>query len=246
MSRLRVLVVDDVELARQRLMRALAAHPDVEVVGEAANGPEMIEAIRRLHPALMFLDVSMPEQDGFSALAELSIELRPLVVFVTAYAHFALNAFRVEAIDYLLKPADPALLAEALARARQRLAQPAQVVAKEPVAAAACLERLTLRTDTGLRVVSADAIDWIEAIRNHLAIHEGREVIIVRSTLQALMAQLDPQRFVRVHRSTLVNIARVRELRALGNGDQRMVLTDGTELAISRTHREALLRLLAR
>jgi two-component system LytT family response regulator len=246
MSRMRVLVVDDVELARQRLLRALAAHPDVEVVGEAASGPEMIEAIPRLHPALLFLDVSMPEQDGFSALAELPAELRPLVVFVTAYAQFALNAFRVEAIDYLLKPADPALLAKALARARQRLAQPAVAVANEPAPTTVYPERLTLRTDTGLRVVSVDAIDWIEAIRNYLAIHEGREVFIIRSTLQSLAAQLDPARFVRVHRSTLVNIRQVRELRPLGNGDQCMVLVDGTELSISRTYREALLHLLAR
>ena len=201
----------------------------------------MIEAIHRLRPALVFLDVSMPEQDGFSALAELPAELRPLVIFVTAYAQYALDAFRVDAIDYLLKPADPALLAEALARVRQRLAQPAAIVSNEPMEAVVYPERLTLRTDSGLRVVPVDAIDWIEAIRNYLAIHEGREVVIVRATLHALIAQLDPKRFVRVHRSTLVNIRQVRELRPLGNGDQRMVLIDGTELPTSRTYREALL-----
>jgi two-component system LytT family response regulator len=240
------MVVDDVELARQRLVRALRAHPDVEVVGEAGNGSEMIEAVHRLKPALLFLDVSMPEQDGFSALAELAPELRPLVVFVTAYAQYALNAFRVEAIDYLLKPAEPAQVAEALARVRLRLALPAAASANEPTNTSNHPERLALRTDGGLRVVSVEAIDWIEAIRNYIAIHEGREAIIVRSTLQVLLTQLDPRRFVRVHRSTVVNILRIRELRPLDNGDQRMVLIDGTELSISRTYREALMGALAR
>jgi two-component system LytT family response regulator len=243
---LRVLIVDDVELARQKLARSLGAHADVEVVGEAANGPEMIAAIERLRPQLVFLDVSMPEQDGFSAWRELAPEQRPLVIFLTAYAQFALDAFRVEAIDYLLKPVEAPLLAEALARARRRLAEPAAVVDSSGAPPSVeYLLRLTVRTDSGLRVLPVDAIDWIEAVRNHVAIHCGREAIIVRSTLQGIVAQIDPKRFARVHRSTVVNLRQVRELRPLSNGDQRMVLNDGTELPISRTHREAFLRLLA-
>jgi two-component system, LytTR family, response regulator len=240
----RVLVVDDLELARQKLVRSLSAHPDVEVVGEAASGEEMIDAIRRLHPALLFLDVSMPEQDGFSALRELPPGQRPVVIFLTAYAQFALEAFRVDAVDYLLKPVDPTLLATALMRARRRLKDAPTNRDGTPTSVVYPL-RLTLRTDSGLRLLPVDTIDWIEAVRNHLAIHCGREVIIVRLTLQNIVTQLEPKRFARVHRSAVVNLARVRELRPVSNGDQRMVLIDGTELPISRTHREAVLRLLA-
>jgi two-component system LytT family response regulator len=243
---LRVLVVDDLELARQKLVRSLSAYPDVEVVGEAASGEEMIDAIQRLHPALLFLDVSMPEQDGFSALRELPPGQRPLVIFLTAYAQFALEAFRVDAVDYLLKPVDPTLLAAALMRARRRLKDVAPNDRDGTPTSVVYPLRLTLRTDSGLRLLPVDAIDWIEAVRNHLAIHCGREVIIVRLTLQNIVSQLEPKRFARVHRSGVVNLARVRELRPVSNGDQRMVLNDGTELPISRTHREAVLRLLAR
>jgi two-component system, LytTR family, response regulator len=246
MTGLRVLIVDDVELARQKLVRSLSAHADVEIVGEAADGAQMIQAIHRLHPSLMFLDVSMPEQDGFSALREVVLEQRPLVIFLTAYSHFALDAFRVEAIDYLLKPVDPALLAESLARARRRLAEPVTTDGNGTRTPVDYAERLTVRTDSGLRVLPVDAIDWIEAVRNYLAIHCGREALIVRSTLHSIAAQLDPKRFARIHRSAVVNLKQVRELRPVSNGDQRMVLNDGTELPISRTHREAFLRLLAR
>lgn len=246
MSQIRVLLVDDVELARQKLARALGAHGDVEVVGEAANGEEMVAAIARLRPDLIFLDIAMPEQDGFSALADVPLERRPLVIFLTAYAQHALDAFRVDAVDYLLKPVDPALLADALQRVRRRLIEAGASVAVAPTGTAAYAERLALRTDSGLRVLPVESIRWIEAIRNYLAIHCKDETVIVRTTLQGLLAQLDPARFARVHRSAIVNLAQVRELRPLGNGDQRMLLHDDTEIAISRTYRDALLRSLAK
>jgi len=240
---LRVLLVDDVELARQKLRRALSAHADVEIVGEAANGEEMIAAVHALKPQLLFLDIAMPEQDGFSALAELPRAERPLVVFLTAYAQHALQAFRVEAVDYLLKPIEAELLADALARARKRLAEPAPAPAANETRLA---ERLTVRTDNGLRVVDVASIRWIEAIRNYVALHLAGESLIVRSTSQSLLDQLDPSRFVRVHRSAIVNLAEVHELRPQGNGDQRMRLRDGAEVPISRTYREELLRRLSR
>lgn len=246
MKRLRTLVVDDVELARQKLVRALSKHADVEVVGEAANGAEMIKAIGHLQPTLMFLDVSMPEQGGFSALSELPAEQYPLVVFVTAYAQFALDAFRVEAIDYLLKPVDPVLLDQALGRVRRRLAEPGIAEIHKISSSASYPDRLTVRTDTGLRILPLASIDWIETVRNYVAIHCGREVIIVRSTLHGLLAQLNPKCFARIHRSAVVNLKQIREVRPSSNGDQRLVLNDGTELMVSRTHREALLLLLSR
>src|SRR5690349_16332123 len=159
----------------------------------------MIAAVRALKPQLVFLDIAMPEQDGFSALAELPRAERPLVVFLTAYAQHALQAFRVEAVDYLLKPIEAELLADALARARRRLADPAPAVAAASDKRFA--ERLTVRTDAGLRVVDVASIRWIESIRNYVALHVAGESLIVRSTSQALLDQLDPSRFVRVHRS---------------------------------------------
>ena len=246
---IRAVVVDDVELARQKLARALGAHPDVEIVGEAGNGEDMVTAIAALSPELVFLDIALPAQDGFSALSEVPAERRPLVIFLTAYAHYALDAFRVEAVDYLLKPVAPELLAQALQRVRRRLRAPDPAPAPPalPAApAAAYPERLTVRTDRGLRVLAVDAIRWVEALRNYLAFHCAGETVIVRSTLQGVLGQLDPARFARVHRSAIVNLRAVRELRAARSGNQRLVLEDGTALAISRSHREALLGLLAR
>lgn len=245
MSSLRVLVVDDVELARQKVVRLLSAQQDVEVVGTAANGAEMIDAVARLRPTLLMLDISMPEQDGISALLEIPLEDRPLVIFLTAHEGFALTAFRFDAVDYLLKPIDGASLAEGLARARRRLADgTGETLSKPPGASPPA--RITVRTDTGLRVLLAEDIHWVEAVRNYVAIHVLGETLIVRSTLQGLVAQLDPRVFTYAHRSVVVNVGKVRELRPFGNGDQRMWLHDGTQLSISRSCRESLLRLLAR
>jgi two-component system, LytTR family, response regulator len=243
---MRVLLVDDVALARQKLARALGAHADVQIVGEAANGEEMAAAVAEFRPELVFLDISMPEQDGFSALAEVPVEHRPLVIFLTAYAQYALDAFRVEAVDYLLKPVDPQALAQSLQRVRRRLAEPSPSPGTQTPTVVHYAERLTLRTDTGLRVMPVESVRWIEAIRNYTAFHCAQETLIVRATLQGVLDTLDPARFVRVHRSAIVNVAEVHELRPQGNGDQRMLLKDGTRIGISRTYRDALMRLLAR
>ena len=241
---LRVLVVDDVELARSKVVRLLSAFPDVEVVGTAVDGMGLISAVRDLRPDLVFLDISMPEQDGISAFSEIPPADRPLVIFLTAHEHFALRAFRVDAIDYLLKPLDPDLLMESLQRVRRRLAKGALPAAGVP--AKGFPERLALRTDTGVRVVPVERINWVEAVRNYMAIHLTGETFIVRSTMQGLLAQLNPDQFARIHRSAIVNARTVVEIRPFGNGDQRLRLADGTELAISRGYREALLQLLAR
>jgi two-component system, LytTR family, response regulator len=244
MTSLRVLVVDDVELARQKVVRLLSVQEGIEVIGTAANGMEMLDAVARLRPTLLMLDISMPEQDGISALLKIPSENRPLVIFVTAYEEFALTAFRVNAVDYLLKPIEPALLTEGLARARRRLAEG---ISQSPSKASAASPpvRITVRTDTGLRVVLLDDINWVEAVRNYVAIHLPGETLIVRSTLQRILGQLDPLMFAHAHRSAVVNVRKVRELRPFGNGDQRMWLHDGTQLSISRSCREALLCLLA-
>ena len=240
---LRVLIVDDVELARQRLARLLAAHADVEVVGEAADARQMLACVQASRPHLLLLDVTMPEQDGFSALDALPPGERPLVIFATAYEHYAARAFRVDAVDYLLKPVEADLLGDALDRARRRLRMPvASTGAASDVVA--WPQRITLRTDSGLRVVEVEAIDWMESIRNYVAVHAGSETLIVRATLQGMLAQLDPSRFARLHRSIVVNVARIRELQPMGNGDHRVVLRDGRTLVGSRTYRDALMALL--
>jgi two-component system LytT family response regulator len=245
---IRALLVDDMHLARQKLIRALGVHSNVEVVGEASSADEMTTAIDQLRPDLMFLDISMPEQDGLSALTEMPAVRRPLTIVLTAYAQHALEAFRLEeAVDYLLKPVNPVQLSEALERVHRRLAMP-RLPERADVSPAneTYSERLTLRTDSGFRVVHVDSIRWIEAIRNYLALHCTGGTLIVRGTLQGMLVTLDPARFARVHRSAIVNLDQVRELQSIGNGDQRLLLQDETRVAMSRSYRDALLRVLMR
>lgn len=245
--RIKTLIVDDVQLARQKLVRALSEHNDIEIVGEADNGEDMIACVRKLQPQLLFLDITMPEQDGFSAFSEIAPEQRPLVIFVTAYAHYALNAFRVDAIDYLLKPVEKTLLAESLERVRRRLNTPGEIETETPInhrPIATYPERINLRTDTGLRILPVAQIDWIESIRNYVAIHCAEETLIVRATLQNTIAQLDPGLFIKVHRSAVVNLTKIHELRPTSNGDQKVLLVDGSTIPLSRAHREAVLKTL--
>src|SRR5581483_4564090 len=200
---IRTLVVDDIPLARHRVVRILLEHPDVEVVGEAHDGDSMLLAVQNLHPDLVFLDVSMPGHDGISALLKIEEKLRPLVVFVTAHAQHAVRAFRVDAVDYLVKPLDSQALAESLERVRARIGR--QHV--EATQGAPSYPRQTsFKTLDGLRIVSLDEVLWLEAVRNYVAVHVRGETLIVRSTFRDLLAGLDPAIFVQIHRSTAVNI----------------------------------------
>lgn len=245
----RVLIVDDEELARQRLHRLLAAEQDVEVIGEAPDGVQAVDAIRRLMPDLVFLDVQMPEVDGFAVLERLRPQPPPAIIFVTAHDDYALRAFDVHAVDYLRKPFDAARFKEAFARARQRLAGSgaadqarkidallAQVEAQPPRSR----ERLMVRTDGRLYFVRIDDIDWIEAAGNYVKLHVGRDTHLMRETMMGIEKMLDPTRFLRIHRSAIVNLDRVREMQPWFSGEYTVILRDGTQLRLSRVYRERL------
>jgi two-component system, LytTR family, response regulator len=244
----RVLIVDDEPLARERLRDLLTDDPEVAVVGEAADGDQAAEAIRTLAPDLVFLDVQMPGRDGFAALAELEPAQLPLTVFVTAYDQYALKAFEVHALDYLLKPFDAERFRSALARAKERLARDRAGDIKNNLLALLGqtadgprpLERVAIKSGEGIFFLRTDEIDWVEAAGNFVRFHCGGKAWLHRETMSRLEAKLDPEKFVRIHRSTIVAVEAVKELQPLFHGDYTVVLRDGTELTLSRNHRPRL------
>lgn len=250
--KMRALVVDDMQLARDRLLRHLRAEEDIEVIGECAGGREAIAAIRDLRPDLLFLDVQMPEVDGFQVLEAVGTAAVPVVIFVTAYDQFALRAFEVSAVDYLLKPYTAERLAAALARARQQLASrgvkevDARLVTLLETIASRTVppRRMALKLEGKTVIVATDDIDYVEAAGNYVRIVVGREAHIVRDRLSQMEATLDPATFVRIHRSTIVNVNRIKEMQPLFNGDQSIVLRSGAKLTMSRTYRDRLFSLL--
>ncbi|GAA5077028.1 LytR/AlgR family response regulator transcription factor [Lysobacter panacisoli] len=271
--RLRALIVDDEPLARRGLEIRLEAHPDVEIVGEYGDGASAIEALREHRPDLVFLDVQMPGMDGFQTLRSIPAAEMPLVVFVTAYDHYAIRAFEASATDYLLKPVEEARLAQALARVRaarsQRQASDHRAhllgllgelsgrplldldEALKPDALEQLRREDKLAVRDGGRTVRVDLghIRWIDAAGDYMCIHvdgenEQGETLVLRATMRDLEKQLDPQRFPRIHRSTIVNARRVVEMRPHTNGEGFLRLDCGQELKLSRTHRDKLALLI--
>ncbi|MBS0376168.1 MAG: response regulator transcription factor [Proteobacteria bacterium] len=269
MSRIRTLLVDDERLARRGLELRLAAAPDVEIVGECENGREAIELVASLQPDLMFLDIQMPGLTGFDVLAKLPQDSLPIVIFVTAFDRYAIDAFEARALDYLLKPVEDARLEQALARVRTRLGEraaieqhermlalladvqgagelaPEELIAKVAGAAPARFpEVLAIRTGRDVVRVRAAEIDWIDAAGDYMCIHASGETHVLRATMKQLESALDPQVFQRVHRSAIVNLSRVRKLRPHANGEYFLTLESGQELKLSRTHRDKVELLL--
>jgi two-component system LytT family response regulator len=244
--RLRTIIADDEPLARDRLRALLGEDPEVVIAAECADGASTADQVTRLGPDLLFLDVQMPAADGFAALARIPRDrLPPAVVFVTAHDEHAVRAFEVHAVDYLLKPFSAERFAQALSRAKERIRSRRTVdVAGLLRTLASPPDRLVVRSGGRVSFLPVDELDWAQAADNYVELHAGREVHLLRETLTRLEDRLDPRRFVRVHRSTLVNVARVRELRPLLGGDHEVLLLDGTRLVLSRTYREALHRLL--
>ena len=251
---IRTLIVDDVELARERV-KILLDDPEVEIVAECANGREAIKAIGSLKPDLVFLDVQMPKVGGFEVVEAVGVEEMPAVIFVTAYDEYALRAFEVNAVDYLLKPFDEERLRKAVARARrviegrasagefeERLRRLLKDVRAEPN----YLRRIPVKSARGMTFILTESIDWIGSAGHYLEVHVGHDTHLVREQLSRLEAKLDPERFVRIHRSAIVNLDRVKSLRPLFNGDHIVVLVNGQELNLSRTYHEKLMELLAR
>jgi len=252
---IRTLIIDDVQLARERLKRCLADHPDVEIVGECDNGDKAVKAIRALSPDLIFLDVQMPALDGFGVLEALKTERMPAVIFVTAYNEYAIQAFEVNALDYLLKPVDGERLSKAVQRAKALLAQPGQgqgddldsrfrAMLEDIKSGSKFLKRLTIKLTGRTILLPTDEIDWIETYGNYLKVHAGRESHLIRGTMQSLGTKLDPEKFVRVHRSVIVNIEKVKEIYPRSNGDQDLVLQNGQQLMLSRNYRDRFFAVL--
>jgi two-component system LytT family response regulator len=247
----RVLIADDEPPARAKLRRFLDADPEVAVAGEAASGTEAVEMIERLRPDLVFLDIQMPGADGFGVLQAIDPAALPHVVFVTAYDEYALRAFEVHAVDYLLKPFDADRFRTALARAKERVrARPPaggdglderiRRVLAEARPAPGYLERVLVRTGTRAVFLRTDEVDWLEAEENYVRLHAGAESYLVRGTLAGLEERLDPARFIRVHRSHIVNLASIRELHPWSHGDWMIVLRDGRQLMLSRRYRDRI------
>jgi two-component system LytT family response regulator len=256
---LRALVVDDEPLARACVRRALRPEDQVEIVAECGDGPEAVRAIRRHRPALVFLDIQLPGMDGFDVLAALVEEPEPpAVVFVTAYDAFALRAFEVHAVDYLLKPFEDARLHRAVAAARARHDAPgadavrarlsallddlARAAGSDGAGRGVARRVLVTDADDRARFLDLAGVHWVSAAGNNVCFHVGRERYTVRMPLRTLLPQLDPARFRRIHRSTIVNLDAIREIQPWFAGDCVVVLKDGQQLRMSRTYRDQVMQ----
>ncbi|HEU0174702.1 MAG TPA: LytTR family DNA-binding domain-containing protein [Blastocatellia bacterium] len=266
MKPIRTLIVDDEVLARRRIRNLLRGRAEFVVIGECANGHEALSAIRRRAPDLVFLDVQMPDLDGFEVLEELAADQLPIIIFVTAYDQYAVRAFEFHALDYLLKPFDDERFEKTLGWAQTQLEQqqsrqlsermyalleehqsrPKTGAGKSSAAPAEPkpLSRLIVKSAGRVYFIRTEEIDWIEAEGYYARLHVGGKSHLLRETLTNLESQLDQNRFLRIHRSTIVNLERIRELQAQSHGEFTVVLNDGTQLKLSRGYRDRLTTLL--
>jgi two-component system LytT family response regulator len=243
---IRTLIVDDEPLARDRVKRFLRDEPDVELIGECGNGVDAIKEINAKKPDLVFLDIQMPEKNGFEVIKSLNSKKLPTIIFVTAYDHYALQAFDVHALDYLLKPFNRDRIKRAVARAREHIERGRIGDLDERLNSLIAdlrgerkyLDRLVVKAVGRVFFLKTDEIDWIEAAGNYVKLHIARESHMIRETMNGIEAKLDPAKFLRIHRSTVVNIDRIKELHPMFSGDYAVILRNGTELALSRNYRE--------
>ena len=252
---IRTIIVDDEPLAREKLRGFLEKESDVEILGECRDGREALEKIEKEQPDLVFLDVQMPEMDGFEVLENLERDRLPTVIFVTAYDQYAIKAFDVHAIDYLLKPFDRARLTDALNRARSEFErQQVGDVKSQLLALLQDVEsrrskypaRLVIKTSGRVVFLKVDEIDWVDAAGNYVRIHAADDSHMLRETMGRLEEKLDPEKFLRIHRSTIVNMERIRELQQQFHGDYLVVLKNGQRLTLSRSYRDRIQELLNR
>jgi two-component system LytT family response regulator len=247
-AKIRAVVVDDEPLARERLRMLLASEDWLEVVHECADGASAVAAIQKIRPDIVFLDVEMPGANGFDVIEAVGADQMPFVVFVTAYDKYAIKAFDVHAVDYLLKPFDRDRFRQAVARARQQLEQRSGGELERRLLALVQdlkpthqkLDRFVIKSGGRVFFVRSEEIDWIEAAGNYVKLHVGAEAHLFRETMNALEARLNPDTFYRIHRSHIVNIERVRELQPWFNGEYVVFLKDGSRLTLSRGYREKL------
>jgi two-component system LytT family response regulator len=251
-DRIRAVIVDDEPLAREGVRLHLEAEPDIDVIGEAGSGEEAVTLIETVRPDLLFLDVQMPGLDGFGVLEALGSAHMPVTVFTTAYDQFALRAFDAHAIDYVLKPYDAERFHNAVERARMQLSGRRKVQIDDRLDSLLdelrtrnqFLERLVVRSGGRILILRVADVDWVEAASNYVRLHAGGKEYLLRETMTALEAKLDPADFVRIHRSTIVRVDRIRELEPLFQGDYVVILEDNTRLTSSRGYREKLQELL--
>ncbi|MGH8181774.1 MAG: LytR/AlgR family response regulator transcription factor [Steroidobacteraceae bacterium] len=234
MTPIRVLIVDDVALARERVRLYLRGETDMQIVGEATSGAEAVSDISRLGPDLVFLDVQLPDFDGFEIVRRLSPQVRPVVIYISAHDEKAIEAFEVHALDYLLKPFGPERFQRALNRARGQLGLAG--ARRLP----GHLERLAIKERGRTEIVAVGDIDYVDVAGHYLCVHAGRRIHLLRGTLNELEPQLDPAQFARIHRSTVVRLERIKSLAARRNGDCDVLLSDGTKLPLSRTYLESV------
>jgi two-component system LytT family response regulator len=245
LTKIRVLIVDDERPARRKIRRFLESESDIEVLGERGGGSEAVEAIESERPDLVFLDVQMPELDGFGVIAALNMQRLPQIVFVTAHDQFALRAFEVHALDYLLKPFDQDRFRKVLGRARDFLARDRREDLDERMnklldevraGGVRYAERLLINSNGRAFFLQVERIDHVEAAKNYVRIHTGNNAYLLRGTIDGLHRRLDPSKFLRVNRSQLVNIDSIKELQPWFHGEYRIILKDGTQMMWSRRY----------
>lgn len=263
--KIRTLIVDDEPLARERVRSMAASEPDLEVIGEARDGAEAVDAILSQAPDLVFLDVQMPKLDGFEVIKSVGADRMPPVVFVTAFDQHALRAFEVQALDYLLKPFDRDRFQGALSRVRHQMDSEENGAlgrkllalvrdmhiegagdAPPQAAADRRSDRMVVKSGGRLFFLRTDEIDWVEAAGNYVRLHVGAEAHLLRETMNSIETRLPPDTFFRIHRSRIVNIERVKELQPWFNGEYVVILRNGTKLTLSRGYREKLQARLGR
>jgi two-component system LytT family response regulator len=244
---LRALIVDDEPLARERIRTLLADEQDVEIAGECGDGESAVAAIRKLAPDLVFLDVQMPEMDGFGVLEQVGHSAMPVVVFVTAFDQYAVQAFEACALDYLLKPFDRERFSKAMSRVRIESGRRAagdldarlHALMDEWKQRKKPPDRLVIRSGGRISFVRLDELDWLEAAGNYVRLHAGKEEYLYRMTMSQMETCL-PEKFVRIHRSSIVNIDRIKELHPLFRGDYAVILRSGHQLTLSKAYRDRL------
>ena len=255
LEKIRTLIVDDEPLARRNLRLLLERDPQIEIIGECRNGREAVQSVNKLSPDLIFLDIQMPEMDGFDVLASVGTEQIQAIIFVTAFDQYALKAFEVHALDYLLKPFDDARFQRALEQAKSQIEQKAlnrisgkllalleerESKREQRAPRKIYLTRLMVKLASRVVLLKVNEIDWIEADGNYAKLHIGKKAHLLREKMHDLEAQLNPQKFVRIHRSIIVNLDRIKEMHPHFNGDYIVVLEDGVQLKLSRSRREHL------
>lgn len=256
--KIRALIVDDEPIARRGIRLMLEQEDDVDIIGECSNGQDAIDAIQEQRPDLVFLDVQMPDLNGFEVLEAVGMAAMPVVIFVTAYDRYAIQAFEVHALDYLLKPFDDERFQAALDRARlhirrfkegvftqklQTLLEALELLREPAPEKTDYLDRLAVKAGGRVQFFKVEEVDWIEAAGDYMCLHVGQKPHYVRETMSTLEAKLDPRRFVRIHRSTIVNVDRIRELRGQDSGGYVVRLYDGTELKLSRSYQSQVFSL---